>query len=81
MKKPTVKQVEYAAMALWLAGALTIFIGVRLDREAVCVIVAAVVVLTFAGHIALCRCPHCGRYLGRVWGDRCQFCGKPLDGE
>lgn len=27
-------------------------------------------------HFATVRCPHCGSYLGRVYGTRCPFCGE-----
>ncbi len=81
MKKPSVKQAKYGAMAAMALGALIIFIGLRLDAGAARAAGAVVIAVGFILDIAFVRCPHCGRYLGRAWGDHCQFCGKPFDGE
>lgn len=27
-------------------------------------------------HFVLIRCPHCGSYLGRLYGPKCPFCGR-----
>ena len=81
MKKPSVRQTKYGTVAAMLLGALIIFLGMRLDREAVCVAGTAVVILSLVFYVVFVRCPHCGRCLGYAWGDHCPFCGKPFDGE
>ena len=81
MKKPSPKTVRYVYMAALLLGALIIFLGIQVERRGVCAAGTAVVLLAMAGHIVFSRCPHCGRYLGRAWGDHCPYCGKPFDGE
>ncbi len=30
-------------------------------------------------HFVTVRCPHCNSYLGRVYGNRCPFCGREYD--
>ena len=33
----------------------------------------------FALDVALCRCPHCGTWLGKYPGEYCSCCGEKLD--
>ena len=40
------------------------------------VILAAAIAL----HMIFYRCPHCGRWLNRNFGEYCQFCGKDHSG-
>ena len=40
-------------------------------------VLALIVMVAFLWvEFSMNRCPHCGRYLGRNWGQFCQHCGE-----
>ena len=41
----------------------------------------AVLFLGFILHFALVRCPHCGAWIRRPYGDYCRYCGKKYSEE
>ena len=51
-----------------------------LDNQVIMTIIGILAFLCFLGgvilHYAIVRCPHCGSYLGRLYGPRCPFCGE-----
>jgi len=62
------------------AGALLIVLmGVVMQSTRVELVGAGIMVLDMIFHLITYHCPHCGRYLGRTWGDYCPFCGGDLD--
>ena len=50
-----------------------------LDNQVIMTIITVLAGSFFVGgvilHYTIVRCPHCGSYLGRLYGPRCPFCG------
>ena len=47
----------------------------------VCGISIAVVIAGLILHFILVRCPHCGRWIRKPYGDCCRYCGKDYTGD
>ena len=76
MKLKTVKYVLYAGCAL-VAACLLLCSGLR---SAFWGYLALALLAVTAGFWLLCgRCPHCGHYLGHVYGKYCPHCGEKID--
>lgn len=79
MKRLPPKRARVLTLVLAVIGAFALIAG--LEKELSPLTVAGYVAVAFAVLIefAFCRCPHCGKNVGRGWGDFCPHCGKPLD--
>lgn len=76
MKNLKPKEIRIRALYIIVAGLLVALFGVARERNAFCVIGLLIMFASVIYHIVFYRCPHCGRYLGRVTGDFCPYCGK-----
>ncbi len=65
-------------LLIWFLGTVIALTGAMFGKNPVLVIGLLVIVAAPAFHVACCRCPHCGKYLGKSDGKRCQHCGKKL---
>ena len=63
-----------AVVAVACSGMLGMLVS-----KAVAVLLGVGSILAFGGlEFWINRCPHCGCYLGRNWGEFCQFCGRRI---
>ena len=45
-------------------------------RRIILVISIAVIIVGLILHFVLVRCPHCGRWIRKPYGEYCRYCGK-----
>lgn len=73
------KTVRIVYICVLVGAALAAMLGAVLSSTAVMIAGMGVMLLDVIFHFLWYRCPHCGRHLGRSWGDYCPRCGKKLD--
>jgi hypothetical protein len=79
VKKITPKRALAISLILFLIGFAFVSWGTS-GKMPVMVVGIAIMLAAFAVRFAFYRCPHCGNYLGRSFGDYCPSCGKELNG-
>lgn len=75
--KMTVKKARKLRDRLLLGGFVLMLLGYLYDPIFIVGLIVAFSCLI--PDFLFNKCPHCGKRLGRNYGDFCQFCGKPLD--
>ncbi len=80
MKKSTWETVRFCSLLLSLAGLAIGLFGKYIGVFWMSVVGIVMIFVAEFGYIALQfrRCPHCGKYLYRNYGDFCQNCGKQI---
>lgn len=64
-----------------IMAVLIIFLAMlaRTEPGPVLLVLALIALLVFlAVEFFMNRCPHCGQYLGKNWGQFCQHCGERI---
>ena len=76
----TPRKVFIIFCAAYAAGAVTAVVGAVIPFVPTVIVGAAVCIAAVLFHGIFYRCPHCGRYLGRITPSAyCRHCGKKID--
>lgn len=70
-----------AVQVLWVCVAVTLMLLVlflRLENDVLLFLLLGAGGVTAVIWVVFIRCPHCRRYLYRVYGRCCPYCGKEL---
>ncbi len=80
MKTSVWETVQFCALLLSLAGLAIGLFGKYIGVFWMSVVGTVMIFVAAFGYMAFHfrRCPHCGKYLYRNYGDFCQYCGKPI---
>ena len=76
----TPRKVFIVFCASYAAGAVAAVVGALISSVPTVIGGAAVCIAATLFHDIFYRCPHCGRYLGRVTpSGYCRYCGKKIE--
>lgn len=79
MRYIPVKTVRVICLVVLAVALLLVVLSGLLVTRTLAYIGAGLAILAVFFRWIWYRCPHCGRYLDRIWGDFCPYCGKRLD--